>query len=255
MKRLIAILAAAFALLPTVWAQETVTGIVVDKNGNPLPGVKIEIPGTPDQTISDLDGSFSISLSNPSKRKLLASYAGMNSRKMKLKDGMKIKMSESNWWTQKPDEWNWFVDAVVAIPNTPGQDFMNPAYGLMVGRVKKFGYYVKGVTNTFGDKTIGNDYDFQGFVENEKSTYWSVSGGGIIRLGCPIHLYVGAGYANYKVIAENLSGDKFHFRNQNNFVFDLGLMLRIKQVTLSLGISPTIPTGDGAGNFGIGYSF
>ena len=260
MKKLIAMLLTAMCAVSVSLAQETVTGVVVDKKGNPLPGVRIEVPGTPDHAISDLDGSFTLFRSDQSKKKLYATYAGMNPRKVKIKEGMRIKMSEYNWWTQKPDEWNWMVNAIFALPNVHG-DVINPAYGLMLGRVKKFGYYVKGITNTFGvsDKGKWNDVG-SGFIDSQKSTYWSVTGGAMVRLGCPIHFYLGLGYADYSYYVKNTSGNTFLYDDltKRNLVADLGFMLRIKRVNISLGITTGEVFGydqTGAGNFGIGYSF
>lgn len=268
MRKLLALLMSVLVSVPAMLSQTTFTGVVVDKDGNPLPGVKLEIPGTPDRTVSDLDGTFTITMSDPNKKKLLATYAGMSPRKVKLKDGMKIKMKEYNWWTQKPDEWSWLAEAIFALPNKKDGDesCFNPAYGLMLGRVKKFGYYVKGVTNTFGNPTASYS-ESGGFIKKQKTTYWSVTGGGIVRLGCPIHLYAGVGYAEYGYYLQNMSGEWFSYehRNKKNLVVDFGFMLRIKKITLSLGstISPRTSYGPddeyhdvkAAGNFGIGYTF
>lgn len=277
MKKLIALFLAVAGFVPLLAAQDVVTGTVVDKDGNPLPGVKIEIPGTPETVISDLDGTFTITRSDLSKKKLLATYACMSPRKMKMKDGMVIKMKESNWWNQAPDEWNWFAEAIVAIPNNPGDEYgggqnvFNPAYGLMIGRVKKFGYYLKGVTNTFGksaDQYDEGDAGYIGFIQKSRSTYWSVTAGGIVRLGCPIHFYAGIGYAAYRYYIENMSGNWYDvsYRKHDNFVVDLGFIMRIKRITISLGgtMAPRTTYGSAddpgheikvAGNFGIGYSF
>lgn len=206
------------------------------------------------------------------KKKLLASYAGMSSKKVKLKEGMRIKMKEYNWWTKKPDEWNWFAEAIFAVPNLKDGDesCFNPAYGLMLGRVKKFGYYIKGVTNTFGNSSDSANEGLDGFMKKQKTSYWSVSGGGIIRLGSPIHLYAGVGFANYGQYLQDMSGKWYRYddRFTNNFVIDLGFMLRIKKVTVSFGTCLSPRTGyycsycketeyeaKAAGNFGIGYSF
>lgn len=274
MKKLIAVILAVAAFIPVISAQEVVLGTVVDKYGNPLPGVKIEIPGTPETVISDLDGTFTINRSDLSKKKLLATYAGMSPRKMKMKDGMVVKMKETNWWNRKPDKWDWFVEAIVAIPNDLGND-LNPSYGLMVGRVKKFGYYVKGVTNTFGKdgEQYDNDGDsYVGFMKKRQSTYWSVTAGGIVRLGCPIHFYAGIGYAEYNAYFQNISGDWYYGADseRHNFVVDFGFMMRIKRITVSLGTT-MVPRAEYfhhkygrdkfghetifTGNFGIGYSF
>ena len=44
----------------------TVSGTVVDQNGNPVPGATVMIPGSTRGVVTDLDGHFSISLSSAS---------------------------------------------------------------------------------------------------------------------------------------------------------------------------------------------
>lgn len=270
MKKLIAMLVTVLCAVPMIVAQESVSGVVVDKQGNPLPGVRIEVPGSSDWTVSDLDGTFTITPPFGSK-KVQATYAGMNSRKVKLKDGMRIKMNDANWWSQKPDKWNWFVNAIVAFPDDPFSDrTINPAYGLMVGFVKNWGFYVKGNTNTFGVKATEVETWTEGLIDKQKYTYRSITGGGIVRLGCPIHLYAGAGYAQYSHYLRGLNSDWYLHgeSSHHNFVVDLGLLLRIKRVTVSLGYcfaprneefreDDILPDHRpmGAGNFGIGYTF
>lgn len=271
MKKLIAMLAATLFAVPLAWGQETVTGTVVDRKGKPLPGVKVEIPGSTDFTISDLDGTFKITPYSAKDKKAQFSYAGMNSRKKKLKGGMKVKMKEYNWWSQHPDEWSWFANAMVAIPTVDKP--ITPAYGLMVGRVKKWGFYVKGVTNTFGVNATGTfdnygDYyegygPFQGFPVDCKNRYWSVTGGFIFRLWSPIHFYAGAGYSDFSYLVQNGKGEWFKDRaySQADASIDWGFMIRLNRVTVTAGYN--VGYGDDyyenygrcAGNFGIGYTF
>lgn len=271
-KAIIAFLAMTGVLLPTM-AQETVTGVVVDKKGNPIPGVWIEVPNSDGPTITDLDGTFTINCNNPGKNKLTASYAGMTSRKMKLKDGMRIKMSENSWRTP-PSEWNTFVEAVVALPTCEWGEYRavnRPAFGLMAGRVKKWGYYVKGVTNFFAPHdTHGDFYNKEVLLDKQTYEYWSVTAGGMIRLGCPLHFYAGAGYSDYKYKVRSLSGTWYDVNdyNQGAFTVDLGFMFRIKKFTISVGTNASLfakkwcdscrddeSNVNWAGNFGIGYSF
>lgn len=272
MKKLIAMLAAVLCAAPMVWGQATVTGTVVDRKGKPLPGVKVEIPGSTEFTISDLDGTFKITPQSANDKKAMFSYAGMNTRKKKIKDGMKIKMKEYNWWSQKPEEWNWFANAIVAIPTTDKP--VTPAYGFMLGRVKKWGYYVKGVTNTFGVKTSGTFDDYHsslpGIWKDHKNRYWSVTGGLLLRLGCPIHLYAGWGYSSFTFCDQTINGDWYEDvgYSAKGLALDAGLLIRFNRLTLTVGT--TVSKGQDAsgnyhlddyypegyiGNFGIGYSF
>lgn len=277
-KTILAFLAMLGTLLPAT-AQETITGVVVDKKGNPIPGVWLEIPNTADHTISDLDGTFSITPSSEFSKKLKATYAGMGYKTKKMKDGMRIVMKEYKGWKSVPQEWNWFVEAVVAVP-TVGDSYrapVKPAYGLMAGGVKQWGFYVKGVTNTFNAGECSNYYDTDyGLIKKQTYDYWSASAGFIARLGCPLHLYIGGGYARYHYKVKTLSGEwydadyyNYDRKDKSDFVFDLGLMFRIKRVTISAGVTGTPWTNGywcsscnknhydevGAGNIGIGYSF
>lgn len=270
MKKLIAMLAATLFAAPLALGQETVTGTVVDKKGKPLPGVKVEIPGSKDFTISDLDGTFRITPLSSKDKKVTASYAGMNSRKKKLKDGMTIKMTESSW-RSRPEEWKTFANFILAVPNV--DDTFRPAYGLMLGRVKTWGYYIKGVTNTFGHDTDGSFSDYSrpnGFIDKEQPAYWSVTAGGMVRLGCPLHLYVGVGYASYKYYVRNMSDEWYEYHGDDcmdNFAVDAGLMYRLKNFTITVGTT-AVPYNrwcshhekehfevKAAGNIGIGYTF
>ncbi len=52
-----------------------ISGVVSDQSGVPLPGVSIVVKGTATGTVTDFDGNFSISVSNP-KAVLVFSYVG-----------------------------------------------------------------------------------------------------------------------------------------------------------------------------------
>ncbi len=62
----------------------TVTGIVTDENGTPLPGALIESPDKNFSTTTDADGTFSLQVSLKTKS-LKATYPGLPSKKEKLK--------------------------------------------------------------------------------------------------------------------------------------------------------------------------
>ena len=70
-------------LLPFVMAlsadliAQQVTGKVTDQNGEPLPGVSVLIKGTTQGTITNIEGIYKISITNPDKDVLVFSYVGM----------------------------------------------------------------------------------------------------------------------------------------------------------------------------------
>src|SRR5688500_18064461 len=45
-----------------VWAQRTVTGVVTDDRGNPVPNASVQIKGTNLGTVTGPDGSFSLNV-------------------------------------------------------------------------------------------------------------------------------------------------------------------------------------------------
>jgi len=98
-KKFLCLLALSVCTMPTLWAngktstssneavqQEkkgTVTGKVVDKNGESLIGVSVKVKGTPVGTITDVKGSFSLNNVSPSSL-LVFSYIGMNNQEIKV---------------------------------------------------------------------------------------------------------------------------------------------------------------------------
>lgn len=240
-------------------AQTTVTGTVVDTKGEPMPGAKVQVKGTNDYVLTNMDGTFSVELADP-KSKLVSQYVGWNSAAKTAKDGMVIKMSKDNWLSEKPTGYQWFVDVNVTLPDYKPLKSMSP--GIMLGMVKNIGWYVKGQFNG-----LTSDHDCDTWLTGKtKTEYWAAMGGGIIRLGCPIYLYAGAGYASYRVLDEHACGGyssreeyyKYGYEGSNcGVIVDLGLMIRYKHLFLQGGVQ-----GETHGdlehlpmNIGIGYIF
>ncbi|UII24876.1 SusC/RagA family TonB-linked outer membrane protein [Fulvivirga maritima] len=62
-------------------ADRTIKGIITDDNGDPLPGVSIQIKGTTRGTISDVDGSYTITVPD-NQTVLVFSFIGMHTQEM-----------------------------------------------------------------------------------------------------------------------------------------------------------------------------
>ena len=241
-------------------AQNIVKGTVVDKDGNPIPGVKVEIKGGTESTITELDGTFVLETANPVK-KVTVHYAGMQSKDQKIKPDMVIKMYNASWWSAKPDKYRWFAGAQVAITDN---DDIKPAFGLMVGRVKNLGWYIKGVysklPSTTGLHSVDGDRSYYWTTGKVEQGMWNVTGGLVARLWSPIHIYAGAGYIERKVAWELLNGEKYKYcpDSYGGAVVDLGLMLKVNKLFVNAGIS-TETSGDYSpsfiGNFGVGIFF
>jgi len=70
-----------FVLITGVcFAQQTITGVVKDDAGSPLPGVNIVIKGTNEGTTTDFDGKYSIEATP--ENTLVYSYVGFNSKEV-----------------------------------------------------------------------------------------------------------------------------------------------------------------------------
>ena len=56
----------AFSMIATLaFAQSTITGTVLDEDGNPVPGANIVVQGTTEGVAADFDGNFTITTSQP----------------------------------------------------------------------------------------------------------------------------------------------------------------------------------------------
>ena len=73
----------------------TVTGTISDENGNPLPGVNIQVEGTTIGTNSDINGKYSISLPNANVV-LIFSFIGYNLQKVPVDGNVEIPDSVSS---------------------------------------------------------------------------------------------------------------------------------------------------------------
>lgn len=77
----LAVAAMAVTLATAAWAQQprtTITGVVADTEGNPLPGAVVKAEGTDVSTVTDIDGHYTITFNKTSKSKLSVSYIGFD---------------------------------------------------------------------------------------------------------------------------------------------------------------------------------
>ena len=80
----------------SVAAQKTVVkGNILDKDNLPIIGANILEKGTSNGTISDVDGNFTLSITNP-KATLLITYIGYKNVEMPASANMKIVMTEDS---------------------------------------------------------------------------------------------------------------------------------------------------------------
>lgn len=80
-------------LLPATAAQQQpVKGTIVDVNGNPIPGASVMIPGTTTGTITLVDGTFSLNITEGTTVEV--GCLGYTTVKVNAKNGMKIVLKE-----------------------------------------------------------------------------------------------------------------------------------------------------------------
>src|SRR4030042_4969007 len=85
MKKILLLLVVLTGFSLSLTAQKVVTGKVTDEDLNPLAGVAIQVKGTTIGTLTDADGTFSLSV--PPDAKILSfSFIGMKSHDLEMGD-------------------------------------------------------------------------------------------------------------------------------------------------------------------------
>lgn len=120
------------------------------------------------------------------------------------------------------------------------------SYGVMIGVVKKVGFYAK-VKSNFKSQTTDLVCNGMGmdanetpmwFTGNTKSTRLAVTGGLLVRVALPFYLYGGAGYG-YKKLAWETAEEEWAENTDKTYTSveaDLGCILRMKNFALSAGL-------------------
>lgn len=89
-KKLFMFLALIFVGIGLVMAQTQVRGTVVDENGDPAIGATIQIKGTTQGTITDIDGQFTISA--PANGTLVVSYVGYITQEVPVSANVRVEL-------------------------------------------------------------------------------------------------------------------------------------------------------------------
>lgn len=243
MKKLFAILAVMAMTILGASAQieqKTVRGVVLDTNGNPIAGAEVMAPGGGASIITDADGSFSMTVS-PYLKTLTASYAGMGTKKMKVKfDRDMIFKMKTAWRTRG------FISAIGNIGWNAYMYEMTGGGGIMGGILGKWGAYGKFVYT--------NQNDISGTI-------------GVIKgVTSAFYLYLGLGYGStydfdyYDYYDKYLSDNSIEvYKNYPGAAFDFGAIIKpSKHFGFSVGVN-VATNFDGpyrvGGDIGISYIF
>jgi hypothetical protein len=236
----------------SAYAQNPVSGIVVDKSGSPIPGALVSAKGTDLTALTGVDGTFSLDVPYYVS-KLVFRYGGYGKVSKPADQGMEVTMRKSSGVSSD----NFFASFQIAVPNVTQA---RPAFGFMAGWCGGFGGYMKGVFR--GDGDIDSRRYSEGYTDglwltgDNVATYNSITWGGMMRLYSPVYAYAGLGCAWRKVFYELAGGDWICSRidSYTNFALDLGLMFKYQSIMFNAGMI-WMPGYSCAGNFGIGYCF
>lgn len=209
---IVAIILCIGSLSALAQTTKLITGTVVDKYGDALPGAIVEVAGGGASTPVDADGSFSIDVPKGVKS-LIVKYSGMETKKAKLgnKTDITIKMSPKG--TNKGGFINLMGAAVFGNEITSGR------VGIMGGYYDTWGGYFK-IMPTLSPAE-GNPAISAGIVKS------------IVR---PVYLYAGAGYT--KVVANYYNWGENEGKCYDGLMIDAGLMIKLsKKFNINIGYS------------------
>ena len=79
MKKVVMFICLLMSSLGIIKAQKVINGTVTDNDGNPIPGVRVELVGTDESVITELDGTFSFQ-TDRNAEKVKVMYSGMQTK-------------------------------------------------------------------------------------------------------------------------------------------------------------------------------
>ena len=243
-------------LADVIQKKDTVSGMVIGKNKEPLPGAKVEIVGQPYSAFTDFDGRFNIKC-EPGAKRVLVTYPKARAIKKKISPDMTVQIGRT--WRQVPEKYQWFVGANIGYGITAADfpveklisspdnsfdpywekrdftdDFISPTISVMAGRVKVVGWYLKAFVNPSVETAW-----YEWSADGKSGVRCSNAGlilGGMVRLGCPLHLYLGGGFSY-----ANISGLPTTRYSHYAWQYDMGLLFRIKD---NFGINWSMNVGE-----------
>lgn len=124
-----------------------ITGAVIDKNGNPLPGAIVSATGGAETVTADADGSFTIEVPVWLKS-LTASYPGLGEKRMKT-----TAVNQMIFTLKSRNRTHGFINLVGQMRTAVGSDYKIPMqgeFGVMGGAYRSWGGYLKVVIRCVG---------------------------------------------------------------------------------------------------------
>lgn len=208
MKQIIVLILAAIAALGmSAQTVKVITGVVTDRNGNPLPNALVESTGGAENVTTEADGTFRIEVPATLKS-LTAKYAGMRDKKITIKG-----RSEMIFELEKEDASCWFLNGAFSANYGHAA---RQRIGAMGGYLGNWGGYAKLLV-----EVPGSSYGL----------HPSATAGVIKQIAKPMYLYLGAGYA-----AVYGRWDREPWEDtEDGAAFEGGAIFKFKSVNFSLG--------------------
>ena len=207
--------------MTSIAAQETITGKIIDPQGNPVLGAKVEIPGTDKYVITDPDGTFTLTADEmPSVVRV--SYVGLATTVIKASPEMTINLKEKK---QQENDWR----PMAGVNVTLGKEIPRAVYGFTVGAMSEergLGVYARGAF-----LNLTNNYTL-----DDKHKFFAITLGGMARVYKPLYVSFGAGCSIHK-ISTNPYTTAWTYKDgtKAHFISEIGLAVKVKNVMLHGG--------------------
>ena len=222
-------------------AQNTIRGVVVDDNNQPVMGASVMVDGAPNAIVTDFDGSFEIPAEVGAK--LSVAMLGYRSAEQAAAQDMVVVLRKKG--AKRPEGWRMFILADGAY--SPQQKTMGgiSGYGFTLGMFKTAGWYASFMMGPqikfpkYGDSKNANDYLYTGKMRVSR---WSGTVG--FLAGKKAYFYGGVGYGRRGLLCEayNIDGQVAYWIPEqsrtsilNGMMWECGILADIKGFGLSVG--------------------
>lgn len=254
MKKIMFMLLMTGATVVSMAQTREIKGAVIDKNGNPLPGARVEATGGAENTVTDADGTFSLEVSQWLKS-LTVSYPGMRDKKMNIRNKSNVLL------TMHQNDTHWFANAIYQYD----LNLKNSSVGIMGGQAfDKWGWFVKayydiGEIDDDDDENVSYYGSYYKNDDKKVGSGFGISGGFTKRIADPISLYFGLGGCKFYDIHHAYVDEEV------GAIADLGIIAKFSHISANVGFSyrrlihgffDDDTDHDGIGiHVGVGYAF
>ncbi len=235
-------------------AQNTIRGVVVDDNNQPIIGASVMVVGAPNAVVTDFDGSFEILAEEGAK--LSIAMLGYRSVEQVAAQNMVVVLKKKG--SNSEDGWRMFIMANSAYAPPTMKDY---GVGLTIGAVKTLGAYTSFNMSPISPKKLPSgesqwqtsDFIYSNDPLQSSHLSWTV---GFVA-GKKVYFYggVGCGYFEKYLKAYDLDGNLSYCvpvsgknKPSISLAYEGGLLTNIKGFSLGVGVS-ALSDFTGGGNY------